>query len=299
MLQKLFTFTLLATLALTGCSRDDQPVVTLRMGVLPVLDTLPLQVALQEGLFQEQGLDVDLVNFASAHERDVAMQSGELDGYFGDMLISLLMIQGGVDMRVATIAYSTTPGQRMFGLVTAPDRGPESGMSVGISESTVIEYLLDRMQEQEGIRELDLDRVEVRKIPIRLQMLLQGQLDAAVLPEPLLSLAEDRGGRILATDEPLDTPLTVICLSRPMQGVAKDFLHAYGEAVRRINDDPEAYRGLMTTSIHIPEEMVPTFPVYRYAKPRAPSEQEVWRMQQWMLTQGLLDRLIPYEKIVF
>ena len=39
---------------------------TVRIGVLPVLDALPLQVATQDGLFREQGLDVELVPFQSA-----------------------------------------------------------------------------------------------------------------------------------------------------------------------------------------------------------------------------------------
>ena len=35
--------------------------------------------------------------------------------------------------------------------------------------------------------------MEIKKIPIRLQMLLSGQVTAALLPEPLLTLAETHG----------------------------------------------------------------------------------------------------------
>jgi len=121
----------------------------LKMGVLPVLDTLPLHVAVQDNLFADQGLEVELVNFSSALERDVAMQGGQLDGYFGDLLNSLLLIQSGVPMRIFTVAYATQPGQRMFALLAAPgsavtDLKQAKGMRVGISSATIIEYLLER-----------------------------------------------------------------------------------------------------------------------------------------------------------
>lgn len=295
-IQSILLCSLLAMLM--SCSDTPDTPTSLRIGILPVLDTLPLQVAAEQGLFKEEGLDVELVTFASAHERDVAMQSGVLDGYFGDMLITLLMIQNQVPMRIVTMSYKTFEGQRMFGLVTAPGKEAAKGMSIGISRTTIIEYLLDRMQEKGVLKTLEPERVEVKKIPIRLQMLLAGQLDAALLPEPLLTLAESKGGSVLTTDEDLDMPLTVICLNESSLPVRKQFLKAYTRAVERINEQPRSFQGVMAETIRIPEPLLASFPVYRYPDPAIPTENDVWRIQQWMLSQGLLDRLIPYESIV-
>ncbi|MCK5836350.1 MAG: hypothetical protein KAH09_03705, partial [Desulfobacula sp.] len=49
---------------------------TFRMGILPVIDTLPLQVGVTEGYFEAENLDVKLVSFSSAMERNTAMHSG-------------------------------------------------------------------------------------------------------------------------------------------------------------------------------------------------------------------------------
>jgi NitT/TauT family transport system substrate-binding protein len=270
----------------------------LRIGILPVLDTLPLQVGVAEGLFAAEGVQVELVPFASAMERDMAMQAGQLDGYFGDLPITLLLIQAGVDMRIATVAYASTPGQRMFALLAGPGRASRESMTVGISKASVIEYLLGRMQEQGSAAGLDLQPVEVRKIPIRMQMLLAGQLDAALLPEPLATLAERRGATVLATDEELNLILTVICLHSTRLRELPRFIKAYGTAVERINAAPERYRELMIQACRIPPELSSTFPVYRFPAPGLPAPQEIERTSGWMVRRGMLSSKPSYELIV-
>ena len=273
---------------------------TLRMGILPVLDTLPLHVAVEEGLFAAQGLDVELVPFASALERDTAMQSGRLDGYFGDMLNTMLLIQGGVPMRMVAVSYATTPGQRMFALVLAPGRSVADvqGAEVGISTSSIIEYLLDRMRALPEVAPLDLGRIDVKQIPIRMQMLLAGQLGAALLPEPLASLAESKGAVILATDESLGMPLTVLCLHQDRLSDLAAFNAAYAEAVARINASPEDYRALMAENCRIPEELAGSFPVYAFPAPAVPTQAEVLPVQQWMIDRGLLQAPLAYAGLV-
>ena len=40
------------------------------MAVLPILDTLPMYVAQQEGLFEQNGVQVEFIPVASGAERD-------------------------------------------------------------------------------------------------------------------------------------------------------------------------------------------------------------------------------------
>lgn len=279
---------------------------TIRFGVLPVLDTLPLQVAAREGLFKAQGLDVELVSFMSALERDTAMQTGRLDGYFGDLIATLLLAKNGAPLRVVSVAYASGPERRMFGIVASPRKAgltldSLAGNSVGISRSTIIELLLERMEAAQAIRPGALKPMEITKIPIRMQMLLAGEIDLALLPEPLLSLAEAKGGTVLATDQTLSMPLTVLCLKDSLANDPETlgrFLAAYREALRRIAAKPEAYRGLMAETARIPPELRDSFPVYRYPEPRLPTPQEIDDVQSWMLGKGLLSERIAYEKLV-
>ncbi len=293
------------TLTMAANQAQAQPRQTIRFGVLPVLDTLPLHVAAREGLFEAQGLNIELVGFMSALERDTAMQAGRLDGYFGDLVATLLLIKAGAPLRVATIAYESSPERRMFGIVTSPRKAglslaELSGHSVSISRSTIIELLLQRMEAAHAIPAGAMVPLEIKKIPIRMQMLLAGEIDLALLPEPLLTLAESKGGTVLATDQKLAMPLTVLCLADRLADAAtlERFLAAYGEALRRLAASPETYRGLMAEVARIPPELKDSFPMYRYPAPRLPAPQEIEDVQAWMLGQGLLSERIAYERLV-
>lgn len=279
----------------------------IRFGILGVLDTLPLQVADREGLFTAHGLQVELVPFASAMERDVAIQAGQLDGYFGDLIAALMLLEQGNAYPVSLVSYRTKPGQPMFGLAVAPGHDSHSlkalrGASVGYSRSTIMEFLLDKIIEKHALGPDFFERVEIKKIPIRLQMLLSGQIDVALLPEPLLSLARLKGGSIVLTTEDLDIPLTVLCLHQRYYDsggtVFRAFVAAYREALNRLRSQPEKYRALMAETCRIPEPLVPDFPIYMYPAPALPSADEVNEVQDWMLSKEMLGARLEYADVV-
>ncbi|MDD4730798.1 MAG: ABC transporter substrate-binding protein [Desulfovibrio sp.] len=285
-------------------ARAAEPV---RFGVLNVLDTLPLQVAEHDGLFAAHGLDVELVPFASAMERDVAIQAGRLDGYFGDLIAALLLLQQGRPYPVGTVSYRTTPGQPMFGVALAPGYAQTHGSQlrgarIGYSRSTIMEYLLEKVTAANGLAPSDFKRIEIKKIPIRLQMLLSDQIDAAILPEPLLSLARLKGGPTAWTTEQLDLPLTVLCLherySRGEAEVFRSFMAAYREALEHLRAQPDQYRTLMAETCRIPKPLVQDFPVYEYPDPALPTEAEVQDVQDWMIHNDMLDASLPYAGVV-
>lgn len=292
----LTAITAITTLAAPSPARAAQSA-PLKIGILPVLDTLPLQVAVADGLFARHGLDVELVPFASAMERDTAMASGTLHGYFGDLIATLALIRSGVPMRIATVSYATTPGKRMFAIVASP-KGAADDAPLGYSRTTIMEFLLDLMTSDDIVSGRTFTRMEVKKIPIRMQMLMAGQLGYAILPEPLATLVESKGGRVLATDEALGIPLTVVCLSAERMADHDAFMAAYAEALDALKRNPEAYRPLMARTCRIPKPLVPSFPMPAYPAPHLPTERAVDQVQDWMLQTGLLTSRLPYARLV-
>lgn len=299
--------TILALILALVLAAQAQADTTIRFGILPVLDTLPLQVADKDGLFKEQGLNVDLIRFNSALERDTAMQAGQLDGYFGDIIATYLLIDHNVPMFIALTSWRTKPGFPMFGIAQSPENHGRTleemkGARLGYSRSTIMEYLADRMGEKAGYSEDYFNRVEIKKMPIRLQMLMTNQIETALLPEPLLTLAESQGGSVLMTAEGLDMPLTVLSLHRKYFDEGVDtyirFITAYKEAVRRLAENPEAYRQLMAETCRIPKPLVDRFPIYPYPAPALPSEKELNDVQAWMLKKGLLKESVPLELVL-
>ena len=278
--------------------------VKIRFGILPVLDTLPLQVAVKDGLFEQQGLDVELVRFASALERDTAMQAEQIDGYFGDLIATYMLIEKNVPMYIAMTSWRTSPGNPMFGIGLSPASKDKSvaelkGAEFGYSKSTIMDFLADKMEPALGVNKGYFSRMEIKKMPIRFQMLMTGQIQAALLPEPLLSLCRLKGGGVLGTAEDFDIPLTVLCLHRKYFRDAADgyirFVTAYKEAVRRLAIQPENYRQLMAKTCRIPQPLIDRFPIYPYPMPSLPTAEELDEVQDWMLAKGLLKTRVPHE----
>ncbi|HHY40687.1 MAG TPA: ABC transporter substrate-binding protein, partial [Syntrophaceticus sp.] len=87
---------ILAVLLISGCSQDasSENKDVLKVGILPNEEVLPLYVAQEEGFFKKYGIDVEIVNFQSAAERDAAIQAGAVDGVEGDLLAVALIRQG-------------------------------------------------------------------------------------------------------------------------------------------------------------------------------------------------------------
>lgn len=304
-MKKYLVATVLALLICVNVAHaENSPI---RFGILPVLDTLPLQVAVQDGLFKGQDLDVELIKFGSALERDTAMMAGQLDGYFGDLIATYMLINKGVPMYIALTSWRTVPGFPMFGIALSPANKDQNlsymkGRSLGLSKSTVMEFLADKMEDQLGVDRGYFQQIEIKKMPIRLQMLMTDQIDAALLPEPLLSLAKLKGGSVLTTADTLDLPLTVLCLHRKYFKDGADaytrFIIAYKEAVKRLSETPEKYRQLMAETCRIPKPLMDKFPIYPYPVPALPSDDELKVVETWMIKKGLLKESIPNEFVL-
>jgi NitT/TauT family transport system substrate-binding protein len=304
LLKNLSFLLILLTLAFPAVSFSGEK---LGFGILPVVDVLPLLVGLEKGLFEKEGIDLELINFQSALERDAALQAGGLDGYFGDILNTVLLMQSGEQLKIITTAFHTHPQCRMFGIAVAPGSGITDssgiqGKSVAISSATVIEYLLDQLLATRNIRPGDVTKQEIKKIPIRLQMLLSGQVTAALLPEPLLTLAESSGARVVMDDRNLNTALTVLAVSlknRPaITSLIPGFLKAYDAAVDTINANPSDFKELLITKTQFPPAVKDRYPVPVFPARTLPAEADVQAVQDWLLKNGMIKTRVPYADMV-
>jgi NitT/TauT family transport system substrate-binding protein len=216
------------------------------VATLPIADTILLHEARDKGFFAKRGLDVELVPFQSAMEKDQAILAGGLDGHFCEMGSVIMQRSQGLPFRVVATTTHTGPGQRVFGLVTRPGseaRGLSGlrGATVGVSKPYMVDFMTGVFLEGAGLPGDFLERVDVRRIPIRYQMLVSGRLDLATFPEPLLSMAEGEGGRVLADDRGLDMPLAVVALRDGLPAWAVPaFRGALSDAVASVNAGPGA-----------------------------------------------------------
>lgn len=283
------------------------------IGLLPVEDALPIHVAEAEGLFTRAGVKVNLVPFQSAVERDTALRAGRLDGMVSDILAALLLEKGGTDISVTSITLGATPSEGRFAILASPKamniRTPADlkKVPIGISHNSIIEYVTDQLLSLNGLKEAEIAKMEVAKIPIRLEMLLGGQLQAATLPDPLAAYAESRGARVIISDtnpsaagkENL-TQVVMIFRSdavRERETAIAKFYDAYRQAVRLINADPEKYRPLLVQKAQVPASIEKTYPIPHYPQPVLPDKSDFERVVGWALEKKLIDKPYSYQEI--
>ena len=292
-----------AALALTlalFCVHSAQAVDALKIGSLPA--------AQKDGVFAAHGLDVEVVPFQSALELGAAMRAGSLDGHFGDIINVLMQNENGAPQIIVATTSHSSPKARFFGLAVSPKSSAESpadlkGKTCSIGRATIVDFVLDSLLAQEGAAG-SLEKRDIRQIPVRLQMLLSGQIESALLPEPLLSLVEGQGARVLLDDRKLDMPLAVIALRKP--GNADDpafadriqrFRAALKEEAERINAAPDAYKAMMQQLGLLAPKAAEHYAMLRFEEPFTPlglpSEEDLQRYAEWMQQNRLLKKGLP------
>ncbi|HNX23029.1 MAG TPA: MetQ/NlpA family ABC transporter substrate-binding protein [Spirochaetota bacterium] len=297
----LLSFVLVSVLS---CKAESKKI---RIGILPVIDTLPLVIADSEGFFRKEGLDIELVVFNSALERDAAFTAGTLDGAFGDLINFFLMVKNGIDTKLVCESYHTSDKSIMFGLMASPGSSIKNvndikNEKIAISQSTIIDFFLDQIAASKNISPEKLNKLEVKAIPVRYQMLISGTVKLALLPEPLVSKGIKDGARLIADDRGLDTTATVIMFKNDFlkdnNQQMKKFIAAYNSSVRTINRNPEKFKDVMVGKLRLPADIKESYDSPLFNEAALPSEKDVMLVYSWMKKNGMISIPVEYQKLI-
>ena len=199
----ILTLILLISVLGVGCSttktantqESSKTLPELTIGMMPATDVIPFIIAHEQGFDQKHGVKLNMQTFKSAKDRDVAFQAGQLDGVGADLIAIAIYNQGGLDVKIT----STTFGG--FSLLTGADDvktvADLKGKSVIFSKNTSTEYVFSLMLKEVGLTEEDIKLTEVPQIPTRLELLKNHKADAAILPEPFVTMGKADGLREL------------------------------------------------------------------------------------------------------
>jgi NitT/TauT family transport system substrate-binding protein len=297
---------LIAAIASSGAVQAEEPA-KIRFGALPVLQALPLFVAQEKGIFAKHGANVELIPFNAAAEKDIALSTGSIDGYFGDLLTPIVLKANGRDVVIVATNYDTRKDRRMFGVLGKPGGKYKSAsdladVPVAISSNSVIDYVTSRLLTSKGVPVDKVASVEAKNIGLRMQMLLSGQVEAATLPEPLITAAIAKGASLLADDSGLGESQTVLVFSGPFvrkhANAVKAFLAAQNEASKIIGADPDSVRGIMVENVRLPEPLKAKYPFPRFPELMAPDKDAVMDIINWLQKKGVITPGLTYEQVV-
>ncbi|GHV96338.1 aliphatic sulfonate ABC transporter substrate-binding protein [Spirochaetia bacterium] len=273
----------------------------LRVGIMPDADSLPFMLARDEGLFDREGVAVELIVFSNPQERDAAVQAGRLDGTISDLLAAAFFAAGGFDFKVTSL----TDGR--YGIVVSPQSGIKNleglrGKRIGLSTNTIIQYTVDAQLEAAGVPMTEYEAVAVPRMPLRLEMVLGGQIEGASLPEPLLTAAAAQGAVLLSTTDTTGIDAGVLLFSKQVLDTrlesVKVFYRAYYKAASLINANPDAYRDYLVEKAAFPAAVKDAYRFVSYRKPSLPDVAQIRRALDWLKTRKLLEANLRVEDLI-
>jgi NitT/TauT family transport system substrate-binding protein len=231
---------------------------------LPIMQTMAYYVALEEGLFEKAGIEINSVRFGNPNQIIDSLVSGQAD--FGPP---------GAAAGIAMLAESRFPGTfKVFGLqggsielgfindglIVANDsdiksfkdlKGKTIGTVPGVQWQTIVRHIV-------RLNGLDPDkdtRVTAISVPLQVASVASGSVDATLSLEPVGSIADATGAAKRAMVNPVGQFIadpfysgaavltTKFINERPE--VARKVVEVLDEATRLANEDFDKYRKIL------------------------------------------------------
>lgn len=302
-----------AALVLTtaACGGDDAEgadgMRKITVGIVPTVDLAPFRYAIDEGLFEEQGLDVETRVTAGGAESIPALLAGDVDFIYTSYIPVLLAKQKGLPVMIATGSHTNTAGQDSpSGLWTRPDSGIETladleGKTISVNSlGSSAELMVVAAMEEIGLDRDDYEMLEV-PFPEVAAALDQGNIDAGWVAEPgRATVLGELGGRFVGSAEDPTVMTTAAELQdMPMAGygtradedpeVVEGFYTAMSEALEVVGEDPEIARDLAKKHLEIDDALVPQLAVSDFGPV---AQEDLQRLADLMLEYGLVDEPI-------
>lgn len=305
---KYILFSILSiSLLLSACSGNKQEsgeIPTLSVGVMSSMDYLPLAVAQREGYFAKHGVNVKIQKFVSANERDMAFQSGVVDGGVTDYTSAALLASGGFDMKL------TSKCQAPFYIVASSQSGVNNlselkGKKIAVSQNTVIDFCVDMALASVGLTPVDVEKVEINKIPTRFEMLRNNKIDATGLPNPFALIAAGDGCKLLVSMDSLKYTVTGIVFAQKAidsksEAIRKMYA-AYNEGVAYLNTHTVAdIKDILVKDLQFPEPVAEkvSLPKYTDAQPVTTTDKDILEVINWLGNKKLLNPDFKVDNLV-
>ncbi len=306
---KLAVFLLIVAFA-AGCAKKGNLPNTaqdIAFGVLPVMQALPLFIAQEKGYYDQSVINVKVVPFNTAAEKDIAMSTGNIVGQFADLFTPVVIEGNGRNITIVATNYNTTFDRRMFAVLASPKSSfvavsNLAGIPIGLSSNTVLDYVTETLLVRGGLPIDQVERVEVKNIGMRFQMLMSGQIQAATLPEPLVTAAVAQGATVIVDDAGFAASQTVLLFTdefaqqHPKE--IKAFLVAVQKAQNFINEHPDSTRTYMVKYVRLPDPLKDKYPVPRFPPLTVPGEKEMTEAVDWLHQKGAIPKILTYKDLV-
>lgn len=253
---------------------------TVNVGVIPILDVAPIYLGEKQGFFAEEGLDLNLTQAQGGAAIVPSVVSGQMDIGFSNMTSLIVAKSKGLPLQVVTAGAGSNGEQgKDVGAVVAPSDSEIKtakdleGKKVAVNTLSNINDTTVRASVSHADGDPSkVDFVEIA-FPDMLANLEKGNVDAAQIVEPFLSIAKEAGYKVVASNyvdaaENLTTAgyFTSAQIASSKPEVVEKFNAAMEKSLKHAQENPDDVRAVLPEYTKIDPKLVdslilPSYPV--------------------------------------
>ena len=305
-----------STVVLSGCVVNPsatqptavQPITqTVKTAYVPLTANLPLFVALEQGFFKQNGLNVEASEATSPNDIVAALVSGKID--FAPVLAYTIVFPSAIQYPDTFKLFSSseeTETNYTASIIAKKDslinsyqdlRNKKIGVYGGFVQVNFLKAILTGMK-------INLDEVEIVEINPKLQIqgLLAGEYDALSTTEPTSNIALLSGKAKLVSDNPrvkyimTPFPSTAAALSTKFINenkiAAQSVARSLNQAIDFINSNPAEAKKALLKYTPIPAEsadkVLADLKLFHYAKLGEENRAQVQKFADYLYDNKLL-----------
>lgn len=257
-----------------AAARQDSA--ALKIATLPTMDCLPLFIAAEDSLFQKAGVDVRLRRFGSETDGDTLLRNKRAEGIVTDLVKAERLRRLGVKLSFVT---ATNASWQLISnrIARVSELKQLSDKMLAIAPYSATQLLADLAIDSARPKET-VYRIEINDVNVRLRMILNNEIDAALLPEPQATQARLFQNPVLMDSRDKNLRMGVIAFrKKAMDDKSRkkqidQFLQVYNNVVDSINKNGVKHYGkIICKYMGVDMRTVRALPSMRYdhaAKPR-------------------------------
>ncbi|SDP54231.1 NitT/TauT family transport system substrate-binding protein [Streptomyces sp. cf386] len=264
----------------TGASSSDGGKTTeVKVGIIPIVDVAPLYLGKEKGFFSSRGIDLKM----EAAQGGAAIIPGVVSGQFqfGFSNVTSLMIAQTKGVPIKSVVNGTAStgdtAKDISGVAVKKDSAVKSAKDL-VGKTVAVNTLqnIGDTTVREVVRKDGGDPSKVKFVEMPFDQMPAaldgGQVDAAWVGEPALTIAKGQGARVVASPfAETDPNLTIATyfasakLAQENPELVKKFTEAVTESLKYASEHPGEARQVITTYTKIDGEVLksltlPTWP---------------------------------------
>lgn len=266
--------------------REDS--LALKIGVMPTLDCLPIYVAKDYGLFDSTKADIRLKPFKAQIDCDAALMKGAIEGCITDIVRGQWMKGKGtaLDYVAATNTYWQLISNRLARIRRINQMNDKMiAMARFSSTALLADYAVDSAK----LKSEDVFKVQINDVNLRLQMLMNNEMDAVLLPEPQATTARLYKNPVLMDSRDKDMWLGVIAFrKKDMKDERRKqqldvFMKGYNAACDSINKNGlKHYARTIEKYCGTDENTVNALPKIKFRRAETPRQKDIENADKWL-----------------